>query len=90
MARLRVDATSFNPGNIHIVSTNGTSGTLVVYQVSGSPGMSGNVTVDSGWARNSWYYGLPAVTSVTYGGTSSFIGVMYAPEADLTLNGGRQ
>lgn len=86
--RLRVDATSFSPGNIHILSTNGTSGTLTVYQVSGSAGMSGNVTIDSGRARNFWYFGLPGVTSVTYGGNSSFIGVMYAPEADLTLNGG--
>jgi choice-of-anchor A domain-containing protein len=50
--------------------------------------MSGNVTVDSGRARNFWYYGLPGVTSITYGGTSSFVGVIYAPEADLTLNGG--
>jgi hypothetical protein len=86
--RLRIDTTSFNPGNIHVLSTNGTSGTLTVYQVSGSASMSGNVTVDSGRARNFWYFGLPGVTSVTYGGTSSFVGVMYAPEADLTLNGG--
>jgi hypothetical protein len=86
--RLRVDATTFNPANIHILSTNGVSGTLVVYQVTGSASMSGNTTVDSGRARNFWYYGLPGVTSVTYGGNSSFIGVMYAPKADLTLNGG--
>jgi hypothetical protein len=86
--RVRVDTANFNPGSIHIVSSNGVSGTLIVYQVSGSASMSGNVTVDSGRARNFWYFGLPAVTSVTYGGTSSFIGVMYAPEADLTLNGG--
>lgn len=86
--RLRVDSTSFSPANIHIVSTNGTSGTLTVYQVAGSASMSGNNTVDSGRARNFWYYGLPGVTSVTYGGNSSSIGVIYAPEADLTLNGG--
>jgi hypothetical protein len=87
-ARVRVDTTTFSPANIHIISTNGTSGTLIVYQVSGSASMSGNTTVDSGRPRNFWYYGLPGVTSVTYGGTSSFIGVMYAPEANLTLNGG--
>lgn len=87
-ARVRVDSTSFNPGNIHILTTNGVSGTLIVYQVSGSATMSGNVTVDSGRARNFFYYGLPGVTSLTYGGNSSFIGVIYAPEANLTLNGG--
>jgi hypothetical protein len=86
--RLRVDTTTFSPANIHILSTNGTSGTLTVYQVSGTMSMSGNPTVDSGRARNFWYYGLPGVTSVTFGGTSSFIGVIYAPEASLTLNGG--
>jgi hypothetical protein len=86
--RLRVDTTTFTPANIHILSTNGTSGTLTIYQVSGTVSMSGNPTVDSGRARNFWYYGLPGVTSVTFGGTSSFIGVIYAPEASLTLNGG--
>ncbi|HLH54791.1 MAG TPA: collagen-binding domain-containing protein [Verrucomicrobiae bacterium] len=86
--RLRVDTTSFSPGNVNILTTNGNSGTLTVYQVSGSGGMAGNVTVQSGRARNLFYYGLPGVTSITYGGNSSFIGVIYAPEADLTLNGG--
>jgi len=86
--RLRVDTTSFSPGNVNILSTNGTSGTLTAYQVSGSGSMAGNVTVQSGRARNLFYYGLPGVTSITYGGNSSFIGVIYAPEADLTLNGG--
>ncbi len=86
--RIRMDATSFSPANIHVVSTNGVSGSLTIYQVSGTVDMSGNVTVDSGRARNFYYYGLPGVTSVTYGGTSTFVGVIYAPEADLTLNGG--
>ena len=86
--RLRVDTTTFSPANVHIASTNGTSGKLTVYQVSGSATLSGNTTVDSGQASNFYYYGLPGVTSITYGGTTAFIGVIYAPEADLTLNGG--
>jgi hypothetical protein len=86
--RLRVDTTTFNPSDVHILSTNGISGTLILYQVSGTASMSGSVTVDSGRARNFYYYGLPGVTSITYGGNSSFIGVVYAPEANLTLNGG--
>lgn len=87
-ARVRVDTTAFNPANIHIVSSNGVSGTLIVYQVSGTVSMSGSVTVDSGRARNFYYYGLPGVTSITYGGSSTFIGAIYAPEANLSLNGG--
>jgi len=86
--RLRVDTTTFNPSNVHILSTDGVSGTLILYQVSGTASMSGSVTVDSGRARNFYYYGLPGVTGITYGGNSSFIGVVYAPEANLTLNGG--
>jgi hypothetical protein len=61
---------------------------LILYQVAGTASMSGSVTVDSGRARNFYYYGLPGVTSITYGGNSSFVGVVYAPEANLTLNGG--
>jgi len=87
-ARVRVDATTFNPASVHVVSSNGVSGTLILYQVSGTVNMSGNVTVDSGRARNLYYYGLPGVTSITYGGSSTFVGVIYAPEANLTLNGG--
>jgi hypothetical protein len=86
--RVRVDTPNFNPGNIHVLSTNGVSGTLILYQVSGTSTMSGNVTVDSGRARNFYYYGLPGVTQITYGGTSALVGVIYAPEANLTLNGG--
>jgi hypothetical protein len=86
--RLRVDTTSFNPASIHILATNGVSGSLAIYQVSGTATMSGSVTVDSGRARNLYYYGLPGVTSITYGGSSCFVGVVYAPQANLTLNGG--
>ena len=86
--RLRVDTTSFNPSSIHVVSSNGVSGTLIIYQVAGTATMSGSVTVDSGHARNLYYYGLAGVTNITYGGSSTFVGVLYAPEANLTLNGG--
>ena len=86
--RLRVDTANFNPANIHIVSSNGVSGTLTIYQVTGTSTMNGNVTVDSGRARNFYYLGMPGVTNITYGGSSSFVGVVYAPEANLTLNGG--
>jgi hypothetical protein len=86
--RVRLDTSSFNPASIHIVSSNNVSGTLSLYQVSGTVAMSGSVTVDSGQAKNLYYYGLPGVTSISYGGGSSFVGVIYAPEANLTLNGG--
>jgi hypothetical protein len=86
--RVRVDTTTFNPSNIHVVSSNGISGTLIIYQVAGTVNIGSGTTVDSGRARNFYYYGLPDVTSITYGGSSTFVGVIYAPEANLTLNGG--
>jgi hypothetical protein len=86
--RVRVDTTTFNPSNIHVVSSNGISGTLIIYQVAGTVNIGSGTTVDSGRARNFYYYGLPGVTSITYGGSSTFVGVIYAPEANLTLNGG--
>jgi hypothetical protein len=86
--RVRVDTANFNPANIHVVSSNGVSGTLTIYQVTGTSTMNGNVTVDSGRPRNFYYLGLPGVTNITYGGSSALVGVVYAPEANLTLNGG--
>ncbi len=85
--RLQVTSTSFNPDNIHVVAKNGVSGSLEIYQLSGN-GTINNITLDSGRARNFYYYGLPGVTTITYGGSSTFTGVIYAPQADFKLNGG--
>lgn len=68
--------------------------TLVVYDNPSSSGgsitINGNVAGGAAAATplNLIIYGLPNVTSITLGGTSSFIGAIYAPEATLTLNGG--
>lgn len=42
----------------------------------------------NGSALNLQYWGLPSNTSVTIGGNGSFTGTIYAPQADLMLNGG--
>jgi hypothetical protein len=87
--QVRCDATAFNPAMVHIMTaSNAISGTLKLYQVSGSMTLSGGVTVDSGSAQNFYYYGLPGVTSITCGGSSTFYGAIYAPEADMVLSGG--
>jgi hypothetical protein len=87
-ATVRVDATSFAPDAVHIMSTNGISGTLILYQVSGSMTLNGGLTVDSGRARNFYYYGLDGVTSIKMNGSSTYIGAIYAPNADMQLKGG--
>jgi hypothetical protein len=87
-AIVRVDAASFAPNMVHVMATNGVSGSLILYQTSGSMTLNGSVSVDSGRARNFYYYGLDGVTSIKMNGSSTFIGAVYSPNADLTLKGG--
>lgn len=42
----------------------------------------------TGNAANFSYYGLPSNTSLTWVGNNTFVGTVYAPEADLTCGGG--
>jgi len=85
---LKVTAASWNPGSVNIVGSTTNSGNLTVYMLGASASMAGSTTVSSGVAANFTYYGLPSNTSVTFSGNSSFVGVIYAPEVSLTLNGG--
>jgi len=43
---------------------------------------------NAGNAYNFQYYGLPSNTSATWSGNASYIGTVYAPEVNFTLNGG--
>ena len=86
---LDVRTSSFNPAAVVIHGGVANSGSVNIYQESGSMTIAGNTAVDASLVpQNLYYFGLPGVTSITFGGNSSFIGVIYAPEADLTLNGG--
>ncbi len=85
---LKLSISSFSPSSLTILGGMTNSGTLTVYQVSGSATMSGNAASQVSRPENFLYYGLPGVTSITLGGTTTFIGVIYAPEAAMTLNGG--
>ncbi len=42
----------------------------------------------SGTALNFGYWGLPSNTTISWNGNASFVGTLYAPEADLVFNGG--
>jgi hypothetical protein len=85
---LKISTTSFSPSTLTILGGMTNSGTLKMYQVSGTATMSGNAALQVSRPENFYYYGLPGVTAITLGGTTTFIGVIYAPEAVLTLNGG--
>lgn len=85
---LDIQQTTFNPGTVTILGGPNKSGTVYMYQESGSATLSGNTTAGGYRPENFIYYGLPGVTSLTLGGTTAFIGAIYAPEASLTLKGG--
>jgi hypothetical protein len=85
---LKLTATNFSPITITVNGGTTNSGTLTMYQVSGTATMAGNSAPNVTRPQNFYYYGLPGVTSVTLGGNTNFVEAIYAPEASLTLNGG--
>lgn len=85
-------------GNSTLVLPNGYSignltiapgGSLTVYVGGTSMTLSGNSVINQdGLAQNLIIYCAPTVTTVSYSGTTSFEGVIVAPEATVTMNGG--
>ena len=87
---LNVTASSFSPPSLQIHGGIVNSGSAALYfNGPTSATIAGNTAIDaSNRPENLRYFGLPSLTSLTYSGTSYFIGVIYAPEAAFTLNGG--
>ena len=87
---LDVRTANWNPTTLSINGGTINSGNVVLYLRSGDITLAGN---NSGGAsanrpENLYVFGYPAVTSITLSGNSSFVGAIYAPAAELTLNGG--
>jgi len=87
---LDVKTNSFTPNNVNLNGGMTNSGSVVIYQESGSISLAGNSGggAVNGRPENFVVFGMTNVTSITLSGNSSFIGAVYAPEATLTLNGG--
>ncbi len=87
---LNVRSTTFDPSSLKIYGGAANSGTAIFYfNGPTSATIHGNEDVNpSGRPENLYYYGLGSLTSLTFGGNSDFVGVIYAPNATLTLNGG--
>jgi hypothetical protein len=85
---LHVTTPNFQPGNVTILGGLTNSGKLTIYQDAGSATFSGNGAGPGSRPDSFWYWGLPGVTSITLSGNTTFRGIIYAPEASLTLNGG--
>jgi hypothetical protein len=87
---LDVRQSSYSPSALTINGGTTNAGTVIMYQESGSLNLGGNAAggAINNRPANFVYFGMSGVTSVTLGGSSDFVGVIYAPEADMTLNGG--
>jgi hypothetical protein len=74
-------------GNDELVIAPGAN--LQVYMSGASADFAGNATWNKdGSALNLQYWGLPTNTKVAVSGNGAFTGTVYAPQAELTLNGG--
>ena len=74
-------------GNAGIQIAPGAS--LIMYVAGATTSIGGNGIVnETSTALNFQYWGLPSNTSIDLGGNASFIGTIYAPQADLVFNGG--
>ena len=77
---------SMSGGNSQIVV--GTNASLTIY-AGGTLSIGGNGAANmTGYATNLTVYGLTNNTSITLGGNAGFTGVIYAPHAAFTFNGG--
>lgn len=87
---LSIQRTDYNPSSLTISGGTTNSGTVVMYQSSGTMTLSGSAGggAINNRPENFTYFGLHDVTKITLSGSSSFVGVIYAPEAALFLSGG--
>jgi hypothetical protein len=89
-----VIAQNFNPSYIDIGGGMTNPASLVIYDAppasGGTASLPGNMLGGAIATRplNFIFYGMPNLSGLTIVGNSSFIGVIYAPSSNVTLNGG--
>ena len=87
---LNVTSGGFSPSSLQIHGGATNSGTAHIY-LNGPTALflTANTASDaSNRPENLWYFGLPTLTSITFSSIGTFVGVIYAPEANITLTGG--
>ncbi len=87
VVRLWIKASS-SPNLIRVAGPGTNSGKLVIYMDAPSFTLSGGSIVDGGAAANLNYFGTTNNTSVSLSGNASYVGTIYAPDADFSLGGG--
>lgn len=88
-----VNAVILIDGDINLTGQNkiqiDPGGSLQIYMKGASAKIGGDGVVNqSANATNFFYWGLPTNTELTVSGNGAFKGVIYAPQADFTMNGG--
>ncbi len=79
---------SASVGNIRVAGQGTNAGHVTLYMDGASFTLSGSNSVDGGNATNLTYYGTTNNTKVSLSGNASFVGTLYAPQANLKLGGG--
>jgi len=85
-AQLYVPGNFFMSGQSRIIIAPGASFRLYVGGTANFCGQ--GIYNDTGSALNCWIFGRPTCTTIKYTGNSEFIGVIYAPDANLHIGGG--
>jgi len=84
--RVKSTVNSFQPSKIYVAGTGANAGKLVTYLTGISAVLRPAHQTQSGNAANLVFFGLPSCTTISCGG-SNFAGVIYAPQANLSLPG---
>jgi len=61
---------------------------LYVYAAGATFGAGSYNYLNGGKATNLRYFGMPSNKNISFNGNTSFVGVLYAPDAHFTANGG--
>jgi hypothetical protein len=86
--RIKSTVGTFKPNKIYVAGTGSNSGKLTTYLTGNSATLNTDHQTQSGKPANMIFYGLPSLTDLSYNGNGDFTGVIYAPQAKFSLNGG--
>ena len=79
---------TYSPSAIYVAGTGANAGTMSAYLTGTGATLNAAHKTQSGKAANMAFYGLPSMIDLKYAGNGEFTGVIYAPDAVFTLNGG--
>ncbi len=79
---------TYSPSKIYVAGTGATSGKMTSYLTGTGATLTKDHIAQSGKAANMAFMGLPSLTTLSYSGNDDFTGVIYAPQATFSLNGG--